>query len=75
MFLLISFLVFVAVCLVEFGQLLEGIVAGDIGVEDEEGTVVLAKDALSELERTSGIEGLGFDREVDLHVILLFVLV
>lgn len=32
----------VAVALVELGELLEGVVAGDVGVEDEEGRVVLA---------------------------------
>ena len=39
-----------AVGLVEFGELLEGVVAGDVGVEDEEGGVIFAQDFLSQLE-------------------------
>ena len=64
----------VAVLLVELGELLEGVVACDIGVEDEEGRVVLAEDVLSELEGTGGAEGLGLDGECDLDVVLLLVL-
>jgi hypothetical protein len=63
-----------AMLLVELGELLEGVVAGDVGVEDEEGRVVLAEDALGELERASGAQGLGFDGELDLDVVLLLVL-
>jgi hypothetical protein len=63
-----------AVLLVEFGELLEGVVAGDVGVEDEEGRVVLAQDALGKLERASGAEGLCLDGELDLDVVLLLVL-
>lgn len=48
-----------AVSLVEVGKLLEGEFAGDIGVENEEGLVVLSQDLLSELQRTSRAEGLG----------------
>lgn len=48
----------IAVALVEIQQLLEGIVADDVGVENEEGGVVLGKDALGELERAAGVEGL-----------------
>jgi len=63
-----------AVLLVELGELLEGVVAGDVGVEDEEGRVVLAQDALGELERASGAEGLRLDGELDLDIVLLLVL-
>jgi hypothetical protein len=63
-----------AVLLVELGELLEGVVAGDIGVEDEEGRVVLAQDALGQLERASGAEGFCLDREFDLDIVLLLVL-
>lgn len=64
----------VAVVLVEFSELLEGVVAGDIGVEDEEGRVVLSEDVLGELEGTGGAEGLGLDGECDADVVLLLVL-
>ena len=64
----------VAVLLVELGELLEGVVACDIGVEDEEGRVVLAEDVLSELEGTGGAEGLGLDGECDGDAVLLLVL-
>jgi hypothetical protein len=40
--------------LVELGELLEGVVAGNVGVEDEEGRVVLSEDVLGELEGTGG---------------------
>lgn len=39
----------IAVGLVELGELLEGVVADDVGVEDEEGRIVLAQDLLGEL--------------------------
>lgn len=64
----------VAVLLVELGELLEGIVAGDIGVEDEEGRVVLAQDLLGELQGAGGAEGLRLDGEGDCDVVLLLVL-
>lgn len=47
----------VAVALVELEQLLERIVADDVGVENEEGGVVLAQDALGKLEGTTSVEG------------------
>ena len=65
---------FIAMLLVELGELLEGVVACDIGVEDEEGRVVLAEDVLSELEGTGGAEGLGLDGECDGDAVLLLVL-
>lgn len=65
---------FIAVGFVEFGELLEGVVADDVGVEDEEGGRVLAKRFLGELEGASSAEGLGFDREFDVDVIFLRVL-
>jgi hypothetical protein len=62
------------VLLVELGELLKGVVAGNIGVEDEEGRVVLAQDIFGELEGTGGTEGLSFDGESDVDVVLLLVL-
>jgi hypothetical protein len=51
----------VAVGAVEGGELLEGVVADDVAVEDEEGGGVLGEDLLGELERAGGAEGLGLD--------------
>lgn len=65
---------FVAVGLMELGELLEGVIANDVGVEDEEGGVVLAKGLLGEFERTGGAEGLGFDGEFNVDIVFLFVL-
>jgi hypothetical protein len=64
----------VTVLLVEVGKLLEGVFAGNVGVENEERRLVLAKDGLSKLQGTGGAEGLGLDREGDLDVVLLLVL-
>jgi hypothetical protein len=64
----------IAVILVELGELLEGIVAGNVGVEDEEGRVVLSEDVFGELEGTGGTEGLGLDGEGDGDAVLLLVL-
>ena len=64
----------VTVVLMEFSELLEGVVAGNVGVEDEEGRVVLAEDVLSELEGTGGAEGLGLDGECDADIVLLLIL-
>lgn len=64
----------VAVLLVELGQLLEGVVADDVRVEDEEGVVVLAQDLLCELEGACRAQRFALDRECDLDVELLLVL-
>lgn len=64
----------VTVLLVELGELREGILAGHVGVENEEGRLVLAEDGLSELQGSGGAKGLGLDGECDLDVVLLFVL-
>jgi hypothetical protein len=59
---------------VELCQLLEGILAGDIGVEDEEGSIILSEDLLSQLQRTSSTEGLVLDRNGNVDTELLLVL-
>lgn len=64
----------IAVVLVELKEILEGVVANDIGVEDEEGRVVLEEDLLGKLQRAGGVERLGLDRELNLDVVLLLVL-
>jgi hypothetical protein len=64
----------IAVVPVELKEILERVVADDIGVEDEEGRVVLEKDLLGKLQRAGGVERLGLDRELNVDVVLLFVL-
>lgn len=64
----------VSVCLVESSQLLEWIFACDIGVEDEEGAVILAKDFLRKLEGSSSAQRLGLDREGDGDTEFLLIL-
>lgn len=64
----------VAVVLVESQEVLEGVVADDIGVEDEERRVVLSENALSKLQGASSVEGLSLDGELDVDVVLLLVL-
>ena len=60
--------------LVEGGEIGEWVVADNVGVEDKEWLVVLAENLLGELEWSSGPEGLGLDRECDLDVVCLLVL-
>ena len=50
---------------VEVAELVEGVRAGDVRVEDKERRLVLAEDFASEGKRTSRAEGLGLDREGD----------
>lgn len=64
----------VAVCLVECSQLLKRVFARDIGVEDEEGAVVLAQDLGGQLEGASSAQRLLLDREGDLDAKLLLIL-
>lgn len=52
--------------LVEFGNLLERVLACDVGVQNEEGFVVLGQDFLGELKRTGGTERFGLKGEMDL---------
>lgn len=47
--------------LVELGELSEGVVASNVGIEDEEGLLVLAQDALGELEGACRAERLCLD--------------
>lgn len=59
---------------VELGKLAEGIFAGDIGVQNEEGGVIATEDLFGELEWTGGAKGFGLDAECDVDVVLFFVL-
>jgi hypothetical protein len=59
---------------VELGELLEGVVANDIGVQDEERRIILAQDLLRQLQRTSSAQRFGLDGELNAHTILLLVL-
>jgi hypothetical protein len=60
--------------LVKLGQLLERIVTDDIGVQDEEWRVVFGENILCQFQGTSGAEGFSLNGELDLYVVLLFVL-
>jgi hypothetical protein len=62
------------VSLVEVGHLLEGVVADDVRVQDEEGSVVLAENLLSELQGSCSAQRLGLDGKVDLDVVLFLIL-
>lgn len=64
----------IAVIVVELDQLLEWIVANNIGVQDEERGVVFSENLLSEFERASGAQGFGLDGELDANVVFLLVL-
>lgn len=62
------------VSLVEVDEVLEGVVANNVRVQDEERRVVLLQDLLSELEGTGGAKGLLLDAERDVDTVLLLVL-
>lgn len=64
----------IAVRLVESSQLLEGVFAGDIGVQDEEGGVIFAEDVGSQLQGTGSSQRLRLDGESDLDAEFLLVL-
>ena len=64
----------VAVRLVESGKLLEGVFAGDIGVEDKEGCVVLPQDLLGQLQGAGGAQRLALNRNCDVDTELLLIL-
>jgi hypothetical protein len=64
----------VAVRLVEICELLERVVAGNVGVENEERGVVLAQNLLSEFEGAGSAQGFRLDGEIDLDIVPVFVL-
>lgn len=64
----------VSVGLVESGELLEGVFAGNVGVEDKERSIILPENLLGQLEWTSGTQGLVFDRDGNVDTELLLVL-
>jgi hypothetical protein len=63
-----------SVSLVELGQGLEGVVADDIRVEDEEGVIILSKDLFGELEGTGSAEWFVLNAECDSNIVLFFIL-
>ena len=63
-----------AVRAVEVGQLLEGVFADHIAIQNEEGAVILAENLLGKFEGPSGAEGFAFDTELDANVVFFFVL-
>lgn len=65
---------FVTVVLVEIGQFFEGVIANNVGVQDEEGGVVLAQDTLRQLQGTGRAQRFGLDRELDADIVLFLVL-
>lgn len=64
----------VSVASVEGQEVLEGVVADDVRVEDEEGRVVLGEDRLGELQGSGSVERLRLDRELNVDVVLFLVL-
>lgn len=60
--------------LVEFCQLLEGVIADNIGVEYEERGIVLPEDLFCQLERTGRPKWFGLNRKFDVDSILLLIL-
>jgi len=65
----------VPVLLVELCQLLEGVLADDVGVENEEGRVILGQDLLRKLQGARRTQRLRLDGELDFHVVLLLILI
>jgi len=65
---------FITMTLVEFRELLEGVVTNDIGIEDEERRVILAQDLLGQFQGTSGAQGLRFDGKFDTDIVLFLIL-
>lgn len=58
----------------ELGELLEGVLADNVRVENKERRVVLLQNISGKTKRTSGAEGLGLDGESDGDVVELLVL-
>ncbi len=58
----------------ELCELLEGVFAGDIGVEDEEGGIILSEDLLGQLQGAGGAQGLVLDRDGNIDSELLLIL-
>lgn len=58
-------------CMNHSPELLEGVCAGDIRVQDEEGRVILAQNLPGESQRSSCSQWFGFNAEGDVDAILL----
>ena len=65
---------FLTMRFMEVGQLGKGIVADDVGVQDEEGRGVFAESFGREFEGAGSTERLGFDGEFNADVVFFFVL-
>lgn len=65
---------FITMGFVEVGEILERVVADDVGIEDKERGGVFSEGFGGELEGAGGAEGFRFDRELDADVVLLFIL-
>ena len=65
---------FVAVGLVEGGQLFERVFAGDVGVEDKEGRIVFSKSLFGKFQGASSAQRLILDREGNSDIKPFFIL-
>ena len=64
----------VTVGFVEVGELLERVVADNVGVENEEWGVIFGEGLFGKFEGTGRAEGLGFNGEFNVDVVFFFVL-
>ena len=64
----------ITMVLVEFRELLEGVITDDIGVEDEEWRIILAQDLFGQFQGPRGAQGFGLDGEFDFDIILFLIL-
>lgn len=65
---------FVTVGFVELGELLEGVVADDVGIENEEGRGVFAEGLFGQFQGAGGAKGFRFDGEFNVDVVFFRVL-
>ena len=65
---------FFPVGFMEGGEVCKRVIADDIGVQDEEWSIVFPQNFLCELERTRGAKGFGFNGESDFDIKSCFVL-
>lgn len=64
----------VPVAFMEVGELSEGVVANNIGIQDEKRRVILGQDLLGQFERAGSAEGFGLDGELNSDIVLFLVL-
>lgn len=64
----------ITMVLVEFRELLKGVITDDIGVEDEEWRIILAQDLFGQFQGPRGAQGFGLDGKFDSDIILFLIL-